>query len=201
MIGVVCPTRHPRARGSRGHLSSYARPTARRLGTGAAVEVLSGTVQMRLPSDVWIDLEHAANAVDEAEGALRNGEAPRAWSHAAALVSIGRRPFLAGEEAVWIEARPGSCGLCWSRPAYPVEDQCRKWRTGIGRSIRHGNYRARAVPGNRIPASDADARADGQSRRSIARLRQVPRAVPRRAWRRSVAGDGTSGFEILRAGQ
>jgi len=108
LIGVVWPDATPRElEVSLSAILSKLRAALKRvgLGTGAAVEVLSGTVQMRLPSDVWIDLEHAANAVDEAEGALRNGEAPRAWSHAAALVSIGRRPFLAGEEAVWIEAR------------------------------------------------------------------------------------------------
>jgi SARP family transcriptional regulator, regulator of embCAB operon len=69
------------------------------------VEVCSGTIQMRLPSDVWIDLEHAANSIDEAEGALRTGDAREAWSHAVALVIIARRPFLPGEEAPWIEAR------------------------------------------------------------------------------------------------
>jgi DNA-binding SARP family transcriptional activator len=69
------------------------------------VEVRSGTIQMRLPPDVWIDLEYAVNSIDEAEGALRGGDARRAWSHAVALVIIARRPFLPGEEAFWIEAR------------------------------------------------------------------------------------------------
>jgi DNA-binding SARP family transcriptional activator len=69
------------------------------------LEVRSGTIQLRLPPDTWIDLEHAANAIDEAEGALRTGDARRAWSHAVALVVIARRPFLPGEEASWIEAR------------------------------------------------------------------------------------------------
>ena len=69
------------------------------------IEVQSGTIQMRLPADVWIDLEHATNSIDEAEGALRSGDARSAWSHAVALVIITRRPFLPGEEAPWIEAR------------------------------------------------------------------------------------------------
>jgi DNA-binding SARP family transcriptional activator len=69
------------------------------------VEVRSGIVQMRLPPDVWIDLEYAANSIDEAEGAIRSGDARRAWSHAMALVVIARRPFLPGAEAAWIEAR------------------------------------------------------------------------------------------------
>ncbi len=70
-----------------------------------AVDVRSGTVQMRLPRDVWIDLEYAANAIDEAEGALRSGDTRSAWSHAMALAVIARRPFLPGEDAAWIEAR------------------------------------------------------------------------------------------------
>jgi two-component SAPR family response regulator len=60
---------------------------------------------MRLPADAWIDLEHAGNSIDEAEGALRSGDARSAWSHAVALVTIARRPFLPGEDAPWIEAR------------------------------------------------------------------------------------------------
>jgi DNA-binding SARP family transcriptional activator len=71
----------------------------------AIVEVRSGTIQLRLPPDTWIDLEHAANSVDEAEGALRVNDARGAWGHAVALVIIARRPFLPGEEASWIEGR------------------------------------------------------------------------------------------------
>jgi len=69
------------------------------------IEVRAGTIQMRLPSDVWVDLEDAANSIDEAEGALRSGDARQAWGHAVALVIIARRPFLPGEEAAWIQAR------------------------------------------------------------------------------------------------
>ncbi len=71
----------------------------------AAVDVRSGTIQMRLPPDAWIDLEYAANSLDQAEGAVRAGDARGAWSHAVALVIIARRPFLPGEDAPWIEAR------------------------------------------------------------------------------------------------
>ena len=79
--------------------------TALKKAAPTSVDVRSGTVQMRLPPDVWIDLEHAANAIDEAEGALRADDALGAWGHAVALVIIARRPFLPGEEAPWIEAR------------------------------------------------------------------------------------------------
>lgn len=70
----------------------------------AGVDVRLGSVTLRLPVDVWIDLEVAANALDEAEGAWRAGDQARAWSEANVAVSIGRRPFLADEEAPWIQA-------------------------------------------------------------------------------------------------
>jgi DNA-binding SARP family transcriptional activator len=73
--------------------------------TRDALEVRSGTIQMRLPPQVWIDLEYAGNSIDEAEGALRAGDPRAAWSHAVALVIIARRAFLPGEEASWLEAR------------------------------------------------------------------------------------------------
>jgi SARP family transcriptional regulator, regulator of embCAB operon len=78
------------------------------LSTLGCVEVQSGTVQVRLPSDAWIDVEEAANFIDEGEGALRAGDARRAWSRANVVVTVARRPFLADEEAPWIEARRAS---------------------------------------------------------------------------------------------
>ena len=84
---------------------SKLRSALKKAGSTAGVEVRARTIEIRLPADVWIDLEHAANAIDEAEGGLRNAEPKRAWSHAVALVVIARRPFLPGEEAPWIEAR------------------------------------------------------------------------------------------------
>jgi DNA-binding SARP family transcriptional activator len=73
--------------------------------SAGSVEMRNGAIQLRLPGDTWLDLEHATNAIDEAEGALRAGDAARAWSHANVVVIIARRPFLAGDEAPWIEAR------------------------------------------------------------------------------------------------
>jgi SARP family transcriptional regulator, regulator of embCAB operon len=79
------------------------------------IELQHGTVEMRLPAAAWIDLEAAANAVDEAEGALRSGDAARAWSFANVVVSIARRGFLPDEEAPWIEARRTRLRLSLSR--------------------------------------------------------------------------------------
>ena len=84
---------------------SKLRAAFKKAGSTIAVDVRAGTVDVRLTQDVWIDLEHAANAIDEAEGALRAGDAKRAWSDAVVLVVIARRPFLPGEDAPWIEAR------------------------------------------------------------------------------------------------
>jgi SARP family transcriptional regulator, regulator of embCAB operon len=65
----------------------------------------SRSVGIRFPPDTWIDIEEAANAIDEAEGALRAGDPTRAWGFANVVVSIAHRPFLPDSEAPWIEAR------------------------------------------------------------------------------------------------
>ena len=70
----------------------------------AAIDVQQGRVELRLPATIWIDIEAAANAIDEAEGALRRGDIKRAWSHANVAAVIARRPLLATEEAPWIES-------------------------------------------------------------------------------------------------
>jgi DNA-binding SARP family transcriptional activator len=109
LTSVLWPLSLPReVETALGAILSKLRAALKRAGvSGAAgsVEVRSGAIQMRLPPDVWIDLEHAANAIDEAEGALRTGDARRAWGHAVGVVCIARRPFLPGEEAPWIETR------------------------------------------------------------------------------------------------
>jgi DNA-binding SARP family transcriptional activator len=71
----------------------------------AGVEVQQGQVSLRLPAGTWVDVEAAANAIDEAEGAQRRRAAKQAWSHANVAAVIARRPFLPTEEAPWIEAR------------------------------------------------------------------------------------------------
>jgi DNA-binding SARP family transcriptional activator len=65
----------------------------------------SGSVALRLPATTSVDLEEAANAIDEAEGALRAGDPARAWGCANVVVSVARRPFLPDAEAPWIEGR------------------------------------------------------------------------------------------------
>jgi DNA-binding SARP family transcriptional activator len=106
IISVIWPDTPPREiETALSAIFSKLRGALKKAAPTSIIDVRSGTIQMRLPSDVWIDLEHAANAIDEAEGALRSSDARGAWSHAVALVAIARRPFLPGEEAAWIEAR------------------------------------------------------------------------------------------------
>jgi DNA-binding SARP family transcriptional activator len=71
----------------------------------ATIDVCSSSIGIRFPPQTWVDIEDAANAIDEAEGALRAGDPAKAWGFANVVVSIARRPFLADHEAPWIEAR------------------------------------------------------------------------------------------------
>jgi DNA-binding SARP family transcriptional activator len=81
----------------------------------AAIELRGGTVALRLGSETRVDVEDAASAVDQAEGAWRRGNNHEAWSHANVGVVITRRPFLAREEAPWIEAERDRLRLLLSR--------------------------------------------------------------------------------------
>jgi len=69
--------------------------------SAASIEARSGSLAMRFPSGTWIDIQAAANAIDEAQGALRSGRAAAAWGCANVVVSITRRPFLTGHEEPW----------------------------------------------------------------------------------------------------
>jgi DNA-binding SARP family transcriptional activator len=108
LISVVWPdSPPPELDAALSAILSKLRTALRKAGrsTSCSIEVRLGTVQIRLPSDTWIDIEGATNSVDEAEGSLRAGVIERAWSHANVVVSIARRPFLADEDAPWIENR------------------------------------------------------------------------------------------------
>lgn len=81
----------------------------------ASIELRSGTIGIRLPLDTWVDLEAAANALDESDGALRARDGAKAWGAANVVVSIARRPFLADHEAPWIEARRAALRVLLTR--------------------------------------------------------------------------------------
>jgi SARP family transcriptional regulator, regulator of embCAB operon len=77
---------------------------------GAGVSVQNGAVSLQLPLDVWLDVEGAANAIDEAEGAQRRGDVMAAWSHGNVAAVIARRTFLPSEDAPWIEKQRQKLG-------------------------------------------------------------------------------------------
>lgn len=68
----------------------------------AGIDLRMGALSVRLPADTRIDLEEAANAIDTAEGCWRQGDHRQAWANANVAVAVGRRPFLAHEEAPWV---------------------------------------------------------------------------------------------------
>jgi DNA-binding SARP family transcriptional activator len=72
----------------------------------AGIDAGNGLVALWLPATAWVDVEAAANALDEAEGAMRRHDRT-AWGLANTAVVISRRPFLPTVEAPWIEAERG----------------------------------------------------------------------------------------------
>jgi len=61
--------------------------------------------QFRPPADTWIDLEAAAHAVHEAEGAVLANQPQAAYGPSLIATTIARRPFLVGEDAAWVVTR------------------------------------------------------------------------------------------------
>jgi tRNA A-37 threonylcarbamoyl transferase component Bud32 len=61
------------------------------------------TIELVLPRETWVDVEAAADAIHEAEGALRAGRTPDAFGPSAIAHHISRRPFLPGEQGPWVE--------------------------------------------------------------------------------------------------
>lgn len=64
-----------------------------------------GQYQVRLPSDVWIDVGAATSALDRAESAVRTGDAGSALGPATVATSIAGRPFLPGVNGFWPESQ------------------------------------------------------------------------------------------------
>jgi SARP family transcriptional regulator, regulator of embCAB operon len=60
-----------------------------------------GCYQMRLPGAIWIDIEAAAEGIDQAEGAMRANRYRDAWGPAQIACHIARRPFLPGDDGPW----------------------------------------------------------------------------------------------------
>ena len=61
--------------------------------------------QFRPPADTWIDIEAAADALHQAEGAVQANQPQAAYGPALIATTIARRPFLPGEDAPWVMTR------------------------------------------------------------------------------------------------
>ena len=53
--------------------------------------------------ELWVDVEAAAAAVHRAESALALGDAHAAWGPSQVAMFVAGRPFLTGEDALWID--------------------------------------------------------------------------------------------------
>jgi DNA-binding SARP family transcriptional activator len=62
------------------------------------------------PKADWIDVEAAAAALPPAESALAQDDAQGAWAPAQVAMFVTGRPFMAGEEAPWIDAERQQLG-------------------------------------------------------------------------------------------
>jgi SARP family transcriptional regulator, regulator of embCAB operon len=71
----------------------------------SALVTAGGCYELRLPPDCWIDHEVAADAIHEAETALKVGQPARAYGPSAIAHHIARRPFLPGVDGPWFEQR------------------------------------------------------------------------------------------------
>jgi SARP family transcriptional regulator, regulator of embCAB operon len=61
--------------------------------------------QFRPPAESWIDIEAAAGAVHQAEGAVLANQPEGAYGPALIATTIARRPFLTGEDGPWVGTR------------------------------------------------------------------------------------------------
>jgi DNA-binding SARP family transcriptional activator len=84
-------------------LLSRLRRLFRALAPAADISALSGSMHVKLPGELWIDLDAARNALDESEGMMRTGHAREAWPEALVALSILERGFLQGEEHRWVQ--------------------------------------------------------------------------------------------------
>jgi len=86
-------------------VASRTRTSLQRAGlpSEGVIDGRSGAYQFRPPDDIWIDVEVAARSVDRAEAALRQRDLRETWAEATVATAVARRPFLAQEDADWID--------------------------------------------------------------------------------------------------
>lgn len=83
-----------------------------------------GSVLLALPGDAWVDLEAAGEALHRAESAVAREDWRAAWGPARVVQHVTVRPFLAGEDAPWIEERRRRLDEWHLRSLELVADAC-----------------------------------------------------------------------------
>jgi DNA-binding SARP family transcriptional activator len=73
--------------------------------SGDALASAFGAYRLQLPSDAWVDIEAAADAIHRAEPALRDGNIRDAVGFGRAAATISDRPLLTGAEGPWVTSR------------------------------------------------------------------------------------------------
>jgi DNA-binding SARP family transcriptional activator len=102
LIEAIWPTAQPV------HPGAALRTQLSHLRRALGVQALAGrdTVELRLPEDVWIDVEAAETAIVAAERSVVDSSWRDAWLQAHVTLNIAGRPLLGGFDAEWVrEAR------------------------------------------------------------------------------------------------
>ena len=151
--------------------------------------------------ELWVDIEAAAAAVHRAESALALGQPHEAWGPSQVAMFVAGRPFLAGEEAPWIDEERRSLSALHVRAleAYAAAT-VGVGGTELAAAVRAARRlrRARAVPRDGLPDPDGRARPRGKHRRGAARLRLAALPAARRPGRHAVSGDAGPPPRLLR---
>ena len=143
-----------------------------------------------LPTDAWVDLEAAREAIHRAESALVRGADPVAWAAAQTSLFVARRPFLAGRRPAMdrrgsqrtSDHSPARIGGVRGCRAATRRDRVRDRRARFARTCRAG-----PVSRKRVPPLDVCVGGPWQRRRSDACLRLTNAATARRPRRAAVA--------------
>jgi YVTN family beta-propeller protein len=149
-------------------LASKLRALLREFGSGAiALTGAFGCYRLDLPEGTWVDVVAAAEASREAEAALAADDLEKAKALAMRAVTVARRPFLSGEEGVWVDGKRRELMAVLRRALGCLSDAClrsgdeaeaAKWAEEliVLEPYRETGYRrlmeAHAVAGNRAEA-------------------------------------------------
>jgi SARP family transcriptional regulator, regulator of embCAB operon len=64
-----------------------------------------GCYQFSPPGEAWVDVEAALAGIDAAEGAIAAGDPQAAYGSSLIATTVLRRPFLTGQDGVWVDER------------------------------------------------------------------------------------------------